>query len=177
MDRQSAKELYSDYLEGELDATQAAEFEAFLEQDETARAELAAFEKTLSSLYGLRAKVPAPPPDLANKVERRIQRRSRGRFFSKSTQKLLWRVPFEWISFIIILLLLALYMTTVLEGRKKGVSPPKAGGGTAAKVDERLRGAPSLKTASPKTSGSRSPGGKAPSTIKAAPASRPTSQP
>ena len=30
MDRQSAKELYSDYLEGELDAAQAAELEAFL---------------------------------------------------------------------------------------------------------------------------------------------------
>lgn len=142
MDRQSAKELYSDYLEGELDAAQAAELEAFLEQDEEARAELAALKKTHSSLYGLRAKVAAPPPDLANKVERRIQRRSRGRFFSKGTQKLLWRVPFEWISFIIILLLLALYMTTVLEGRKKGVTPPKAGSGTASKKVERRSPAP-----------------------------------
>jgi anti-sigma-K factor RskA len=137
MDRQSAKELYSDYLEGELDTAQVTELEAFLEQDEAARAELAAFKKTLSSLYGLRAKVPTPPPDLANKVERRIQRRSRGRFFSKGTQKMLWRVPFEWISFIIILLLLALYMTTVLEGRKKGaVAPPKAGSGTATTIDK-----------------------------------------
>ena len=144
MDRQRAKELFSDYLEDELEDAEKRELEAFLEQDPAAKAELEALKKTLSSLYGLRAKAPAPPPDLANKVERRIRRRSRGRFFAQGSGRLLWRVPFEWISFIIILLLLALYMTTVLEGRKKKAQPaPRA---PAGKVDKSKAPAPSQPT-------------------------------
>ncbi len=128
MDRQRAKDLYSDYIEGELDAAEEAELEAYLETDDIARAEVEAMRKTLSSLFSLRASAPPAPANLAKKVERRIQRRSRGRFFSQDSQKLLWRIPFEWISFIVILLLLALYMTTVLEGRKKGaIAPPGDG--------------------------------------------------
>ncbi|MCK5799490.1 MAG: hypothetical protein KAI47_20005 [Deltaproteobacteria bacterium] len=155
MDRQRAKDLYSDYIEGELDAAEEAELEAYLETDNVARAEVEALRKTLSSLFSLRASSPPAPANLAKKVERRIQRRSRGRFFSQDSQKLLWRIPFEWISFIVILLLLALYMTTVLEGRKKGAIAPPSDGNAEQSAPKT---APKSKAPSPSTETDRKKG-------------------
>lgn len=124
MDRDQAAALFSDYLDDELDAETRQAFEQALEADEELRKEFRSFRKTVQSLSGLR--VTAPPPEFARKVERRIQRRSRGRFFRE--QKVLMRVPFEWFSFVIILILLVLYMTVMLEGKKvqkaKGKPPP-----------------------------------------------------
>jgi hypothetical protein len=121
MDRARAQELYSEYLDGELDAETSRELEAFLAQDEQAAAELEKLRQTISTLSFMRTTA-KPPAEFVSKVERRIRRRSRGRFFGNQ-QPLLMRLPFEWFSFIIILLLLALYMTVVLEGRQ--VKPDK----------------------------------------------------
>lgn len=141
MDRKSAQELYSDYLDDELDEATARELEAFLETDAEARAEVDKLRKTLNSLSYLRS--PAPEAhDIAHKVENRIARRSRGRFFGQGQQKLLWRIPFEWISFIIILLLLALYITST--GTRSVGSDPHvgSGSGTAAGSAKQAPGPP-----------------------------------
>ena len=99
MDHQRAKELFSQYLEGDLPPEQQSEIEAHLDQCQTCKVEMEALEKTLSSLAGLAA-VP-PPKDFDRKVQQRIRRRSRGRFFAP--ENLLNRIPFEWISFIVIM--------------------------------------------------------------------------
>ena len=119
MDHKSAKDLFSDYLDGELPEEQMRELKAHLDQCAACRAELEALERTLSSLSGLRP-LP-PPPDFGRKVQQRIRRRSRGRFFSPETG--LTRVPWEWVSFGIILLMLVMYYLVVQEQGKVKVKP------------------------------------------------------
>lgn len=114
MDREQARELLSDYLEGQLQAGQRAELEQLLSRDQQLREELERLRDTLSSLSGLR--FTPPPAGFAKKVESRIKRRSRGRFFAQ--QPLLVRLPFEWFSFVIIIVLMMLYITFVLEARQ-----------------------------------------------------------
>lgn len=127
MDHETAKELFSDFLEGELSEQQEAELRTHLEDCRSCRAELEALRETLRSLSGL--KQIQPPEGFARKVQQRIRRRSRGRFFS--AESFLKRVPFEWISFIIILLMLVMYYMVALQGQVKGVKPAPAKDGGA----------------------------------------------
>lgn len=130
MDHDSVKELLSDYLEGELPDEQRDEVKAHLDGCADCRAELEALERTLSSLSGLRP-LP-PPPDFGRKVQQRIRRRSRGRFFSPET--VLTRVPWEWISFVIIMLMLVMYYLVVQEQGKVTVKPDR-GSDSGAVID------------------------------------------
>ena len=114
MEHQSAKELFSDYLDGELSPEQTREVKAHLDECATCRAELEALERTLQSLSGLRP-LP-PPPDFGRKVQQRIRRRSSGRFFNPET--VLTRIPWEWISFVIIMLMLVMYYLVVQQEQK-----------------------------------------------------------
>ncbi len=124
MDHQTAQELFSDYLEGELSPQEKEELSAHLKECEPCRAELEDLSKTMRSLSGL---MMLPPPEgFVNKVQQKIRKRSRGRFFTP--ERLLMRVPFEWISFIIIMLMLATYMILVLgqEAKVQPKAPPEA---------------------------------------------------
>lgn len=133
MDHQRAKELFSQYLDGELPPEQQSELEAHLDQCETCQAELNALEKTLSSLAGL---APVPPPkDFDRKVQQRIRRRSRGRFFKPDN--LLNRIPFEWISFVIIMLMLVMYFMLIQSQVKVKPDPQRDGGVERTKVIEK----------------------------------------
>ena len=135
LDRGSAIDLFSDYLDGELPAETREQFEALLAADPKLQAELAAFQRTMNSLATLGK---PPTPNLAPKVERTINRRSRGRFFDGSP--LPARIPFEWISFLIIVALVMLYLTLIQGGghRVAGDAPaassqPRRGGTTSPK--------------------------------------------
>ncbi len=111
MDHDQAKALLSDFLEDELDAVRTAALGEHLDGCEACRAELESLRETMRSLSGLH-RIDAPD-EFVSKVERTIRRRSRGRFFGP--ESLLARLPFEWISFAIILALLAVYLWTVLD--------------------------------------------------------------
>ncbi len=125
MDHEAAQELFSEYLEGELSPEQQAEVKAHLEGCEECRQELEAFRQTMRALSGLR---PLPPPEgFARKVQQRIHRRSRGRFFR--ADRLFMRVPFEWISFIIIIIMLVLYMLMMETQVKKMKAAAGSGSG------------------------------------------------
>jgi anti-sigma factor RsiW len=124
MEHQSAKELFSQYLDGELPGGQASELEAHLADCVSCREELETLRKTLHALAGLPSV--APPTEFAQSVQQRIRRRSRDRFFAP--ERLLTRIPFEWISFVIILLMLVMYYM-VIQGQVTQVKPaPDAGG-------------------------------------------------
>ena len=114
MDHEAAKDLFSDYLDGELPPEELAELEAHLAHCASCREELEEFRNTLSSLAGL-AQVEVPP-EFVTKVQQRIRTRSRGRFFSP--ENLLTRIPFEWISFFLIMLMLALYFMAMPTVKK-----------------------------------------------------------
>lgn len=121
MDHEEAQIQFSDFLEGELSTEETAQLREHLKGCPECQAELDDLRQTLSSLSGMR-RVP-PPPDFLGKVQQRIRRRSRGRFFSP--ERLLNRLPFEWISFIIILIMLVVYMYT-MQGQILDVHPAPA---------------------------------------------------
>jgi predicted anti-sigma-YlaC factor YlaD len=134
MDHRAAQDLFSEYLEGELAPEEQAKVAEHLQGCEECRKELETFRHTLRSLSGLR---PLPPPDnFARKVQQRIHRRSRGRFFGG--ERIIQRVPFEWISFVIIIIMLVLYML-MMEQQKKLAPAPGSGSGGKAKVGEKKR--------------------------------------
>jgi len=120
MDHQQATERFSAYLDGELPDGERKALSEHLQGCDSCRQDLERLRSTLRSLSGLHS-LP-PPPEFAHKVERRIHRRSRGRFFG--VEPLLSRVPFEWISFIIIIFLLAMYFILVVD--RPQVSPNDA---------------------------------------------------
>ncbi len=118
MDHEEAQVLFSDFLEGELSAQEVAQLKEHLGDCPDCQAELDDLRQTLSSLSGMK-RVP-PPPDFLGKVQQRIRKRSRGRFFTP--ERLITRIPFEWISFIIILIMVVVYMYA-LQGDMKDVRP------------------------------------------------------
>jgi predicted anti-sigma-YlaC factor YlaD len=131
MDHQAAQELFSDYLEGELTEEQRGELIVHLDGCADCREELDSLRQTLRSLSGLR---PLPPPDnFARKVQQRIHRKSRGRFFGQD--RVLLRIPFEWISFVIIILMLAVYML-LMQSQVKLRSGASNGSGTTLPVPQ-----------------------------------------
>jgi hypothetical protein len=75
---------------------------------EPCRKQLALFRSTLGQLGGLREK--APPSFLAG-IETQIRNRSGGRFFGRR-RLLFGRIPFEWVSLLMILAMLVYYVLT-----------------------------------------------------------------
>jgi anti-sigma factor RsiW len=123
MDHETAKELFSEYLDGELDAAQKRDLESHLQGCDDCQQELESLRVVMSTLAGLS---PAEPPkDFARKVQHTIRRRSKGRFFS--AEGLLRRIPFEWISFVIILLMLVMYYMVVQSAQVKPSPDPDEG--------------------------------------------------
>ncbi len=132
MDHRAVSDLFSDYLEGELDASTQAQVSEHLKGCEQCRKELETFRQTLDALSGLRT---LPPPDnFTRKVQQRIHKRSRGKFFGP--ERVLQRIPFEWISFVIIIIMLVLYML-MMEQQKKLAPAPGSGSSGKAHVGEK----------------------------------------
>jgi len=129
MDHRAIQDQFSEYLEGELGPEAQALVTEHLRSCEECRKELEAFRETLRSLSGLR---PLPPPDnFAGKVQQRIHRRSRGRFFG--AERLVNRIPFEWVSFVIIILMLFLYMLMMEQAKKLDPAPGTSQGSSQRK--------------------------------------------
>lgn len=122
MDHQIVKNLFSDYIDGELSDEERALVHQHLEECDSCRIEFESFSKTINSLSGLHDL--SLPSDFSKKVETTISRRSRGRFFGEG--KFLHRFPFEWVSFVIILLLLALYIFVVDDNKNIKTGPQKS---------------------------------------------------
>ena len=122
MDHDRARKLLSDYLDDELAAKERDQLKHHLDGCDSCRAELASLRETLSSLSGLHD-LPAPD-NFAHKIEHKINRRSRGRFFGE--EPLLRRLPFEWVSFLIIILLVVMYLMLNFNRAIKPADGPPA---------------------------------------------------
>lgn len=114
MDREAARELFSRYHDGDLSDGERRALEALLEEDPEARAEWETFRRTVEEISGLNRL--QPPPSFAADVERKIRKRSRGRFFGEQRS---FSLQFAVVSFILILLFMLAYLvltaTTEIE--------------------------------------------------------------
>jgi anti-sigma factor RsiW len=110
VDHAKARELFSDYLEGELDDGRTSELESHLEECEECRRDLKLFSDTMRAVSGLE-EVEAPE-DFATKVHHRLRRRLRHR--RKATSPWSHKIPFETICLIMLVILVAFYIMLYL---------------------------------------------------------------
>jgi len=107
------------YLDDELTPAERAAFEAEVAASPALGAEFEDYRRTVELLRALPA--PEPPERFAERVEGRIRRRSRGRYFSLDTRL---RLPYEAT---IILALLATMLVMFLSAAPIVERPPLAG--------------------------------------------------
>jgi len=112
MEHEKARELFTDYLDGELSGEEKAALEEHLAECEECRAEWESFSRTVGEVSGLLSV--AAPDDFAREVEQKIRRRSRGKFFSEERS---YSLQFAVVSFILIILFIMAYllMSSVTE--------------------------------------------------------------
>jgi len=124
VERERAKELLSDYLEGELSAADEQALEGLLKKDAELRAELHELRRIMDTLGALRPV--APSEDFLQQVHQKIRRRQKSPFdFAFGLDR---KIPFEAISMVLIGILLALYLLLVVLPREhlddSAVDPP-----------------------------------------------------
>jgi anti-sigma factor RsiW len=118
MDHQKASDAFSDYVDGTLGPLEKSELEQHLAACIQCRTDLQAFRQAVGSLGKLKG---GAPPSFLVDVQQQIYRRSRGRFF-KQRWKLFGRIPFEWVSLIMIVAMLIYYLA-LLHGSPTAVRP------------------------------------------------------
>jgi anti-sigma factor RsiW len=112
------EEQFSSYVEGDLPEPSRRALEEHVASCPACKTQLAAFRSTLGKLGSLREK--APHTFLAG-IEAQIRRRSGGRFFGRR-RLLFGRLPFEWLSLVMILAMLVYYVVTQ-HAAPTGVTP------------------------------------------------------
>jgi anti-sigma factor RsiW len=105
MNHQEAKDLFTNYLDGDMADAQRTELEAHLSACTECKEEWQTFKKLMSEVSGLMNL--APPRDVVRAVEKKIHRRSRGKFFGRPKGS---SIQFGLISFILVLLFMLGYL-------------------------------------------------------------------
>jgi anti-sigma factor RsiW len=116
MDHQSAAELFSSFVEGELVAPAKTELEHHLSVCIQCRTDLEEFRRAVGGLGRLKH---AAPDSFLPQIQKQIFLRSRGRFFG-GRWRLFGRIPFEWVSLAMIIAMLVYYIVH-LRGVPTGV--------------------------------------------------------
>ncbi len=106
---EQTQEQLSALLDNELSDDQRRALLAELETCAACTQALEDLRQTVSVMSGLRKS--APPTFLAD-VQNQIRHRSKGRFFGKRFL-LFGRIPFEWVSLVMIMAMLAYYIITM----------------------------------------------------------------
>jgi anti-sigma factor RsiW len=111
-------ERLSAYVEGELSGDEKTAVEQHLAACIQCRTNLQQFRDTMGKLASLKKKAPVTfLPD----IKQQINTRSRGRFFGKRWL-LFGRIPFEWVSLVMIVVMLVYYIIT-LQSSPTTVTP------------------------------------------------------
>jgi len=117
---QRATESFSAYLDGDLAPAERARIDEHLATCMQCRVSLERFRRTVGRLGALKRSAPG---NFLAAVQGQINRRSRGRFFGKRFL-LFGRIPFEWLSLVMIVAMLVYYIV-VLQTSPTGVVPGK----------------------------------------------------
>ena len=115
-----ATEAFSAYVEGDLGPAERAHVDEHLATCMQCRVSLEHFRRTVGGLGALKRNAPV---SFLENVQEQINRRSRGRFFSKRAL-LFGRIPWEWVSLAMIVAMLVYYIV-VLQTSPTGVVPGK----------------------------------------------------
>jgi predicted anti-sigma-YlaC factor YlaD len=107
MNHEEVRSRFSELLDGELPEEEARVIHGHLEECEECRKAWDEFRVAFESLRSV--VMTEAPPYLAERIKRRIHRRSRGRFFGEAPP-IMYRVPYEIFSLIIILIALIMFM-------------------------------------------------------------------
>lgn len=105
MDHDRARELFTQYQEGDLGEGERAELEQHLETCDECRGEWESYRKTIDGISGLFQL--SAPEGFTSAVEQKIRKRSRGRFFGEQRS---FSMQFAIVSFILILLFILAYL-------------------------------------------------------------------
>ena len=105
MEHKKAISFFTCYYDGDLSQTDKDWLEAHLADCHACRAEWEQYRDTTSEVSGL-IQMP-PPPDVVKSVERKIYKRSRGRFFGRDRGN---SIQFALVSFILVLLFMLAYL-------------------------------------------------------------------
>ena len=124
----------TELLDGALSDADARELEALLADDAAAAEELAAAREAHDLLGGLAQK--APPRDFVRKVQRRLRRRSGGRYFHPAQASVGFKLSVEVFSVIAVVVMAACWMFLEAERRAQ------AGPGPLVEVPTEQRPAP-----------------------------------
>jgi anti-sigma factor RsiW len=128
MDHNRAKDLFTQYHEGDLGDEDLADLERHLEGCDECRGEWETYRKTIDGVSGLFEL--SAPVDFTKSVEQKIRKRSRGRFFGDQRS---FSMQFAVVSFILILLFILAYLVMtaateiiILDQPKEQVEQPSA---------------------------------------------------
>ncbi len=110
VDHAQATELFSAYWDDELGAAEAGALEEHLRSCVVCRREYQIFEQALGSLGNVHRMI--APSDFAAGVRQRINKRSKGRFFTP--RRMAQRIPYEMFSLVMLGLILAIYVVLQL---------------------------------------------------------------
>ncbi len=111
MDHSEAKELLSEYLDGELCEDTCLELEKHLESCTDCSNDFEQLKKTVKALSGI--SMLEAPEDFERKVRERLKKRARRRDLETSDD-LSHKVPFETICLIMLVILAAFYLMLYL---------------------------------------------------------------
>jgi anti-sigma factor RsiW len=102
---------FSAYVENDLPPADKAQVDQHLATCIQCRTDLERFRATIGGLSKLKHKAPG---DFLPAIQQQIHVRSRGRFFGKRWL-LFGRIPFEWISLLMIVAMLVYYIITMMS--------------------------------------------------------------
>ncbi len=126
MDHERARSLFIEYRDEELAQELRFELEEHLRTCPDCRRDWEAYNETVTGVSALgRVK---PPRDFVQKIERKIGRRSAGRFFGARNE---FNLSFALVSFVLIVFFLLAYLF-IASGREVRVIPRAGGGDTEA---------------------------------------------
>lgn len=108
MEHGQVQELFSDYWDKALAPPQREEVAAHLASCPACQEEYARFSQAMAPLAKLGKSPLQPPPDLVHNVPALINRRSRGRFFSRRAQAR--RLALQWLPVVMLGFVAVLYL-------------------------------------------------------------------
>ncbi len=115
---ETSRERFSEYLDGDLSGDEKQKLETEIADCTTCRSELDELRRTLGRIGSIKHHA---PPAFVDSVRSQIRQRSQGRFF-KRKYLLFGRIPFEWVSFVMILAMLVYYIV-IMRSTPTDVAP------------------------------------------------------